>query len=120
VDGTPHQHGAGTYKTPLDASAAKEIEDTDGGATVAPKGVGSGDRHFHGISGTTGDPNVTTILEYDSGLLVNLGGSGTTDSKAVSLDASSSTIDYTSGNVLPPYLNVYFIVKWQDFSGMYI
>lgn len=123
-----HAHGVGTYITtsPVGGDNAYEpdgIHPIGGGPAIAgqsfiAKGVGSGDQHEHIISGTV-NTNTDAVFSNNG---YTAGSSGTLAAVAqpgITVDASGTGLT-TPSPILPPYINVYFIVKAVDFSGTYI
>lgn len=126
--GFPHQHdaehghGAGTLRLARQNGTTPVTYAESGGATSVPKGPGSGDKHRHDIDGSTGLPIENQLLRY-RGLNTSTNGGGNSEAKAIPLDARTTPIindSVPNGDYLPPYLNVYYIIKAVDLSGTYI
>lgn len=113
-----HQHTAGGY-TLSDDTTTQYVQVTGGGNTNTPKGAGSGDPHTHNVTGnlglTDGSPNSTSTAYITS----NSSGAGTSGSAATTLQSATPPLADT-GTKLPPYLNVYCIIKAVDLSGQYV
>ena len=117
-----HYHGSGTYSMDLMSLGNSPVYDqsNSGGSTHVSKGYGSGDRHSHSISGDTGVaiPDTIGILQYE---YLNTGDAGAQTSGGSAQGFSPVAGGFTpDGDILPPYLNIYFIIKAVDLSGTYI
>ena len=127
-----HLHGAGTFpwglKTVQNPGSDHQVKDFVGAGASAQVAIGTADilpEHRHVISGSSA---LSTLDELLGGIttvpptpdrLSAVGGPATTHFGNVSpTDPSTETIT-TPGQVIPPYLNMYFIIKAKDQSGLY-
>ena len=122
--GAHHKHRAGnhthgnTLSLAAEAGGQRIADDTGGGSTLSAKGPGSGASHTHGISGgvtNSSDVVADYMLVYSNANSAPVSSS----SLAIGLQANASVISPVVDK-LPPYLNVYCIIKAVDFSGGYI
>ena len=110
-----HHHSAGTYTLNIETGAERHARDTGGGSTDTAKGPGSGASHNHDISGNTGGPTINTVLSTKAHN-ASSGGAATSGSQPTSLGGVAPAV-VPAGDILPPYLNVYFIIKAVDTGG---
>ena len=117
-DGSSHTHGNGSFKLNPETGGERHAFDTDGGDTTTAKGVGSGDSHDHGVTGSTGQPS-SALLSYVSTIDSSSSGGNASGNQSTSLGATTPSIT-GAVDTLPPYLNVYVIIKAVDLSGTYV
>ena len=114
-----HQHGSTNFSLAAETGSQRIADDTGAGLTLSAKGPGSGASHTHDITGVLASTTdvvadfMTTIDSDTNSVPVNSG------TQAIPLQASASAAP-TPVDKLPPYLNVYYIIKAVDFSGGYI
>ncbi len=117
---TDHTHGAGDSAHaggPYNIGAASGGINTynNSGSTTY-----TGGNHVHALTGVTGVPDADT----GASKVTSTGGSGSFASTASG--AQSTPLGSTTPTIspvvdtLPPYLNVYYIIKAVDYSGTYI
>ena len=96
-----HTHPSGTLNVPLNASS--ENADAGGVSTAVWN-------HDHPVSGSSGGANTPDVAASNNDALSS-NGSFTTNAQSSPISAQSSSIDFNPANHLPPYLNVFFIIK---------
>lgn len=108
---TGHVHGAGTLILASPPATGPITTASNNGAADVSKGYGSGDRHYHDVGGTTGEPNVARALNYTNDATTGGGNTAASLSSAISLTSKVIPVNAAISDILPPYLNVYFIIK---------
>ena len=127
-DGSSHAHNNGTYSLAAETGSTILVYETAGGSTKIVKGPGASPSHNHGVGGITGQPdgpvdtgppNIVNSTSYLSPYTSTNVASGATDARTALLQSSASVISPVV-DVLPPYLNMYYIIKAVDLSGTYL
>lgn len=128
--GADHSHGVGTYYTQIKSAAVSDPGMFNRGAlgpnsisfgsnaAISPPAAPNVTPHEHSISGTV---NTATRSDMILSTTTDTGSSGTTTSDgggAFTTDPTATALT-TPSQILPPYMNVYFIVKALDLSGTY-
>ena len=125
-----HTHGAGSYALDQQNGSVPITYASSTGAVSVPKGPGSGNKHAHGVTGSLdsqtlgsggGTQNATleSIANPTNGAVVTSDGAGNSGGQATGLGAVAIPVT-SAASLLPPYLNVYFIIKAVDLSGTYV
>lgn len=112
-----HTHAAGTLSLSSATNTGAIGTATAGGATVIAKGYGSGDRHKHDISGSTGESSSSIALRQTIDVAKNSGSTAASGAQSVTFNNNTISVTAPVSDILPPYLNVYFIIKAKPYSG---
>lgn len=108
--GASHAHGGGPYN----------VGAASGGVTTLLTGAGlttsSHGNHVHTLVGSTGSDDAGGANKT---VALGNSGTGTSGTDSTGLDSTTPVISPVV-DTLPPYLNVYYIIKAVDFSGTYI
>lgn len=129
----PHQHTMGSHTHTMNAHRhnlnghAHNSSHTHavGGASIQPNATSEAvvtggtsaadDAHTHSLSGTSGPPNNTAGLLQADYTWTGLGGGGSTSGTTWGAGDNTTNLQSpavsNSGDILPPHMKVYFIIK---------
>jgi len=115
-----HTHSEGSYV--IEPQVSKTLVDTNGSPVLQAGALGadSAKPHYHTIDplNRTEGASSEVLFSMRNDLVTDAASSGNSDTQSTNLNQKTIPLS-TDSNLLPPYLNVYFIVKAIDFTGEY-
>lgn len=103
-----HLHDSGTIVSGPALGSEEALYSASG--VYMSRGSDAPNPHAHTISGDSGKA-INGVLDYGSGYLTDPSPAGAHDGSVNTQSSPVNTPIETSSDILPPYLNVYFIIK---------
>lgn len=114
-----HQHNIGSGHTHGNTGLTMGASNQNVDAREIAVSASSNPGHSHPINGSTGDPTTNPALVMNNSVVSDPSGAAVSGSENVALPTVTPSLT-PLGDTLPPYLNVYYIIKGLDLSGRYI